>query len=106
MKLDDPHSPLIPAQSAVLLVFMPPERADRQQWASLVALSDSLQAHLGGLLRVLRIDKVNHPDVVRSFDITHTPAFVLVRQGIELWRQVGMSDEATLIVLIQRRLTA
>ncbi|GAB3643627.1 thioredoxin family protein [Spirosoma arcticum] len=106
MKLDDPYPVLRSAQSAVLLIFfMPSGGANRQQRALLSALADSLQKQLGGLLRILRIDETNHPDVVQSFAITQTPAFVLVRRGIELWRQEGLSDEATLVGLIQDLLT-
>ena len=106
MKPDDPYPVLRSAQSAVLLIFfMPSALANHQERASLAALADSLQEQLAGLLRILRTDETNHPDVVQSFAITQTPAFVLVRRGIELWRQEGLSDEATLVELIQDLLT-
>ena len=105
MQLDDPNITLLRAQSAVLLVFMPSERANQPQWADhLTTLTDLLQEHLGGLLRILRIDEAANPDVVRSFAITQTPTFVLVRQGVELWRQESIPDEATLVLSIQRML--
>lgn len=104
IQLNNPDPTLLRAQSAVLLVFMPSERADRPQRAALTTLTDLLQGHLGGLLRILRIDEATNPDVVRSFAITHPPAFVLVRRGIELWRQEGMCDETTLVKLIERQL--
>lgn len=106
MKSDDPYPALRSAQLAVLLIFfMPSGLADRQQRTLLTALADSLQAQLGGLLRILRIDEATHPDVVQSFAITRAPAFVLVRRGVELWRQEGLVDEATLVGLIQNLLT-
>lgn len=106
-KLEDPHPVLVTTQLAVLLIFfMPSELANRQQRVFLTALADSLQEHCGKQLRVLRINEVNHPDVVQSFAITQTPTFVLVRRGIELWRQEGMSDKAMLVGLIQRLLMA
>lgn len=105
MQPNNPDPTLLRAQSAVLLVFMPSERVDRQQRAALMTLADSLQKHLGGLLRILRIDEAANPDVVRSFAITRPPAFVLVRRGIELWRHEGLSDKATLVELIQDSLT-
>lgn len=106
MNPNDSYPVMRSAQLAVLLIFfMPSTLANRQQRALLTDLADSLQAQLGGLLRILRIDKTNHPDVVQSFAITQTPAFVLVRRGIELWRQEGLSDEATLVGLIQSLLT-
>ena len=106
MKSDDPYPVLRSAQSAVLLIFfMPSTLANQQQRALLTALADSLQAQLGGLLRILRIDETNHPDVVQSFAFAQAPSFVLVRRGVELWRQEGLSDEATLVGLIQDLLT-
>ena len=106
MKPDDPYPVLRSAQLAVLLIFfMPSKLADRQQQALLTALADSLQAQLGSLLRILRIDEATHPDVAHSFAITRFPAFVLVRWGVELWRQERLSDETALVELIRDRLT-
>ncbi|MFD2935177.1 thioredoxin domain-containing protein [Spirosoma flavum] len=104
MKPDERHPILISGQSAVLLIFMPPERADHQLKALLTALATSVQAHFGLQIRVLKIDELNHADVVRSFAITHTPSFVLVRMGVELWRQESLPNEPALILLIQRLL--
>lgn len=53
-------------------------------------------------MRVLRIDEATHPEVVQSFRITQTPTFVLVRQGVEIWRQEGMPDSATFASIRQR----
>jgi len=105
MKPDERHPLLISGQSAVLLIFMPPERANPQLKVLLTALATSIQAHFGSQIRVLKIDQINHADVVRSFAITHTPAFVLVRLGVELWRQESLSNEPALIVSIQSLLT-
>ena len=102
MKDAAPHSLLPPA--VLLIFFMPLALANSPQRASLNALADSLAAKLGGLLRILRIDQATHPEVVQSFSITQTPAFVLVRRGIELWRQEGLLDEAVLVEQIQELL--
>ncbi|MCY7359420.1 MAG: thioredoxin [Rudanella sp.] len=80
----------------VRLIFMPPARTAHSQRATLTALAQSLQKHLGSQVRVLRIDEATHPEVVQSFGIVQTPAFVLVRQGVEIWWQEGIPDEATL----------
>jgi thioredoxin-like negative regulator of GroEL len=102
MNTDNPHSVLLSAHSAVLLIFfMPSEVTNRPERSVLTALADSVQAKLGSLVRVLRIDETDHPDVVQSFAITQLPAFVLVRKGIELWRQQGLSDETTLVEVIR-----
>lgn len=107
MNPDDPHPVLLTARSAVLLIFfMPSELVNRQQRAELTVLADSIQAQLGSLVRVLRIDEASHPDVVQTFAITQLPAFVLIRRGVELWRQQGLLDEATLVGLIRGLLMA
>jgi hypothetical protein len=106
MNTDDPHPVLSTAPWAVLLVFfMPPELVNREQRAELTTLADSIQTQLGSLVRVLRVDETSHPDVMQSFAITQTPAFVLIRRGVELWRQQGLSDDVTLVALIRRLLT-
>ena len=106
MNPDDAHPISLTARSAVLLVFfMPSERTNTAQRAALTTLAHSVQRQLGGLVRVQRIDEADHPDVVQSFAITQLPAFVLIRRGVELWRQQGLSDEATLVQSIRRQLT-
>ncbi|MCX6217215.1 thioredoxin family protein [Spirosoma sp.] len=104
MKRDDPNPIRIPDRSAVLLFFMPSEKADRQRRASFVALADSLQHTLGDTVRILKIDELSHPEVVRSFGITQTPAFVLVRQGLEIWRQIGLASDKGMISTVAKHL--
>ena len=107
MNPDDPHPILLTARSGVLLVFfMPSKPTNRAQRAILTALADAVQAQLGSLVRVLRIDEADHPDVVQTFGITQLPAFVLLRRGVELWRQQGLLDEAMLVEQIRALLTA
>jgi hypothetical protein len=106
MNADNPHPVVSTAPWAVLLVFfMPPKLANREQRVELTTLADSIQAQLGSLIRVLRIDEASHPDVMQSFAITQTPAFVLIRRGVELWRRQGLSDDVTLVALIRQLLT-
>lgn len=103
------HPIIVPAHTAVLLLFMPAGPTRSAQRNELIALSQSLQKRFnqqrpGGPIRVLRIDEAIHPDVVQSFGITRTPAFVLVRQGVELWREDAQTDEARLVHLTQQSL--
>ncbi|WP_080236790.1 thioredoxin family protein [Spirosoma rigui] len=104
MKRDDPHPILIPARSAVLLIFTSTARTDRLQQTLLADMTASLQTLIGHSVRILKIDEAAHPEVVQSFGITQVPSFVLVRQGIELWRQVGMPDKDTTGQLTQQLL--
>lgn len=102
MRPDDLQPIYIPARSVVLLIFMPPVRTAHQQRATLTALAQSLQQYLGNQIRVLRIDEATHPEVVQSFGIVQTPAFVLVRQGVEIWRQQdGLLDGDSLVGMIR-----
>lgn len=76
-----------PPAATVLLVLLPiGARA-----AATTALA-ALQQQLGAAVRVLAIDEATHPAVVRSFGPPALPACVLVRQGVELWRQPGLPD--------------
>jgi fructose-1,6-bisphosphatase/inositol monophosphatase family enzyme len=77
--------PTSPPAAAVLLVLLP-LGAGTAATAALAAL----QQQLGAAVRVLAIDEASHPAVVRSFGAPALPACVLVRQGVELWRQPGL----------------
>jgi hypothetical protein len=85
-----------PADPAVLLVLLPPGSVGAARSTSLAALT-RLQQQLGSAIRVLKIDEASHPAVVRSFQAPELPAFVLVRQGVELWRQQGLPEGDTIV---------
>ena len=107
MTTDNSTPNSLTARSVVLLVFfMPSNLANRPQRVELTALANAIQTQLGSLIRVLRVDEISHPDVVKSFAITQLPAFVLLRRGVELWRQQGLTDEAALVGLIRKLVTA
>lgn len=91
---------IVPANTAVLLLFLPPIRAVARQGNELIALAQTLQGRFANQLRVLRLDEVTHPEVVRSFNITRTPTFVLVRQGVERWRHEGQLAEQQLLAML------
>ncbi|WP_019986728.1 thioredoxin family protein [Rudanella lutea] len=75
--------------AAVLLIFMPVDATLRP---SVQVLIERLRGHLGTGVRVMKLDEAVHPDIFRSFEITQLPTFVLIRQGIELWRQEGLPE--------------
>ncbi|MDJ0367657.1 thioredoxin [Hymenobacter sp. H14-R3] len=79
---------------AVLLVLVPAGRAG--QLPTPAQLND-LQCRLGPAVRVLRLDDDTHASVVRSFAVAQLPACVLVREGIELWRQPGWPESDALV---------
>ncbi len=85
-------TPAPAAEAAVLLVLLPWEGTARQVRAATLAALQALQQRLGAAIRVLTVDEVSHPAVVRSFDGRGVPAFVLMRQGRELWRQQGLPE--------------
>jgi len=53
-------------------------------------LALSVQQRLPVSVRLLKVEESAHPEVVKSFHLTQLPAFVLVQQGIERWRQEGV----------------
>ena len=95
-----PPPSLLPAEAAVLLVLLAaPDAARPLPLVSGAALA-ALQQQLGVAVRVLRIDASSHPAVVSSFHAAELPCFVLVHHGIELWRQGGLPDAATIAALL------
>ncbi|MCC2547794.1 thioredoxin [Hymenobacter sp. BT175] len=91
-------STLMPPEAAVLLVLVPLLPPDEVSPGTLSQASiRALQGRLGPAIRVLKIDEANYPDVVRSFGTPGLPACVLVRQGVELWRQQGLPDDESAV---------
>jgi len=85
--------PVLP-DTAVLLVLLPVGPLGQAADAPLPSAAlQTLQARLGSAVRVLKVDAATHPAVVRSFDLPTLPACVLMRQGVELWRQQGLPDD-------------
>ena len=97
---------MLPAEAAVLLVLLAaPGAVGPDPVVSAAALA-ALQQQLGAAVRVLRLDTANHPAVVSSFDAAELPCFVLVHHGIELWRQCGLPDAATVLLQLRKRVQA
>lgn len=82
----------------VLLPLAPSGLAPAE--AGTTAALCALQQRLGPAVRVLKIDAASHPAVVRSFGPPELPACVLVRQGVELWRQQGLPEDAAVAALL------
>jgi len=96
-------SPLVSAEAAVLLVLLPVADGESQPSASVQTLVSYLQERISPTIRVLKINAATHPAVVQSFQAQQLPAFVLVRQGVELWRQQGLAEgEATALLLLSK----
>ncbi|MBO0951811.1 thioredoxin family protein [Fibrella forsythiae] len=89
----------IPVSPAVLLCFLPSATTQDglRERAFMTDLTFRLQQRLPGSVRILKVDEALHPEVVKSFHLSQLPAFVLVQQGIERWRQEGVRrfDELT-----------
>ncbi len=91
----------VPPETAVLLVLLPPAGPGPHHGQTAAWLR-TLQARLGPTVRVLPVDEASHPAVVRSFAPAALPACVLMRQGVELWRQQGLlTDEGSVLALLQ-----
>ncbi|OUJ71433.1 thioredoxin domain-containing protein [Hymenobacter crusticola] len=107
-----PFSQLKPPRQAastdVLLVLLPPTHGEgiASQLASTNASLDRLQTLLEPAIRILRINEASHPAVVSSFHATELPAFVFLRQGIELWRHQGLPDDEAIAPLLLRKINS
>ena len=100
MPTTTPPTFLRAAEAVVLLVLLAaPGPAQPDPAVSAAALA-ALQQQLGAVVRVLRNDAHSHPAVVSSFHAAELPCFVLVHHGIELWRQGGLPDAATVLRLL------
>jgi hypothetical protein len=85
---------------AVLLVLLPPAAGEDSGGVGRTATLRHLRQRLGPAVRVLTIDEASHPAVVRSFDPPELPACVLMRQGVELWRQPGLPTAEALLATL------
>jgi hypothetical protein len=92
------------ADMAVLLVLLPTAGTAPSVRAATLAALQALQQRLKSVVRVLSVDDASHPAVVRSFQTTNLPAFVLVRQGVELWRQQGLPEGEFIVDQLLARL--
>ena len=97
-------TPALAADAAVLLVLLPTVGTALQVRAATLAALQVLQQRLGSVIRVLSVDDTTHPVVVHSFRATTLPAFVLVRQGVELWRQQGLPEGEFIVPQLLARL--
>ncbi|WP_185282454.1 thioredoxin [Hymenobacter sp. NBH84] len=96
-----PHT----TDTAVLLVLLPVTTPDSRQQHRIQVALEQLQQQLSPAIRVLKIDEATHPAVVHSFHAQQLPACVLVRQGVELWRQQGLPDAENEVALLFEKLT-
>lgn len=89
-----PSSPIAAPQLPVLLVFTPSTSVNGREADRLLEQACSA---LNLTVQVMRVSETTHPEVVRSFGFTALPAFVLLQQGLELWRYSGPVDSPDLI---------
>ncbi|MBN8826340.1 MULTISPECIES: thioredoxin family protein [unclassified Spirosoma] len=87
----------------VLLTFIP---TDDKPYSAVQEMISELQYQLEGKIRVLKIEAAAHPAIVRSFGLQRLPAFILLLQGTELWRQEGMPNTSLLDLLPRNLLPA
>lgn len=93
----------------MLLVLLPTVGPDIKQETLLARnatneMLNSLQVQLGSAIRILKVDEASHPGVVRAFDGHGVPAFVLLQDGAELWRQQGLPVGEPMAALLLSKL--
>lgn len=82
-------SPTAVPQRPVLLVFMPAASVHRLEVDRVL---EQIRSVLNQSVHIMRVSETTHPEVVRSFGFSASPAFVLLQQGLELWRYSGAID--------------
>ena len=92
---------IVPAKTAVLLVFVPNSVT---QQVVINQLLERVRAELGDRIRITRVDQTVHPEVIRSFGVHQLPSFILLKQGIEIWRHNGPMNSPELIRLLSAQL--
>lgn len=100
-----PAATLAP-DAAVLLVLLPSVGTAQPVRAATLAALQALQQQLGSACKVLTVDEGSHPVVVRSFPPVELLAFVLVRRGVELWRQQGLPEGETIVAQLLSKLAS
>ena len=103
--------PLLPAHAAMLLVLLPAVGPGTKQETQPVRTATNmllrgLQAELGAAVRVLKVDEDSHPAVLHAFDGRGLPAFVLLRDGEEVYRQQGLPEGTPMAALLLSKLAA
>lgn len=103
--------PILPTHPAMLLVMLPTVGPGTKQESLLVRTATNLmlknlQRELGTAIHVLKVDAGTHPAVVHAFDGQGVPAFVLLRDGAELWRQQGLPEGKPMAALLLSKLAA
>ena len=105
--MPSPSAPPAPSVDAVVLLVLLPDGVvgvGARKPPSFAGLP-ALQHQLGTAIRVLIITETSHSAVVHSFHATDLPAFVLMRQGVELWRQRGLPEGDGIAVLLLSKLS-
>jgi len=81
-----PISLPIPTDEAPVLLVLLPTVSAAQTWTATTL--NLLQTQLAA---------ASHPAVVRSFDGKDLPAFVLLKHGIEVWRQQDLPEGESIV---------
>ena len=81
-----PISLPIPTDEAPVLLVLLPTVSAAQTWTATTL--NLLQTQLAA---------ASHPAVVRSFDGKDLPAFVLLKHGIEVWRQQDLPEGKSIV---------
>ena len=101
--------PLLPTHAAMLLVLLPTVGTGAKQETQPARtatnlLLKELQLQLGAAIHILKVDAASHPVVMHAFDGRGLPAFVLLRDGEELWRQQGLPEGEPMAALLLSKL--
>ncbi len=68
---------------------------------TMLPILEKIQTKLGNTFSLLQINIDKHPQVAAQFNIRNVPTFILMKNGIECWRKVGLVSSKELERQIQ-----
>lgn len=89
-----PKRPIfVSPKTAILLVFVPDNPAQR---LVVDLLLERVKAVADDAIRITQVDEIINPEVVSSFGVQVLPTFILLKQGVEIWRHSGILESQLL----------
>lgn len=63
---------------------------------------DMLEEEEGAKVIIVRVDEARHPDLIKHFNVTSFPTFILMKDGQEVWRDSGEKPYGELKDMVDR----
>ncbi len=87
---------LISGNVPVLLHFASDHNPEDQNMQTIM---EEVALEMGDKLSIIRIDVLKNPDLVEALRIKTTPTLMVYKNGAMVWRQSGITDQKSLIII-------